>query len=123
MNRMNKIVGTYAYVLVQPDCTYFTVSLAWQWIAGVVNHFMKHESPANVPSAKLVDTFLRVVSPKLIEVHGAVYVALMNTVKQHVLPKMSSDETFFPSVTHKKKLEDFLEAFINSNGRECPSAI
>ena len=120
---MNKLLGTYAFVLIQPDCDYFTISLAWQWVANVANYYMAHTAPPNIPAAKLIDTFLRVVSPKLMERFGSTYMNLLLMLRHHVLPKMSVDETFFPLVTHKKKLEDFLEAFIGSNGQECPTAI
>jgi hypothetical protein len=70
-------------------------------------------------TAKLLDTFLRIVSPAMTAGYGSHYMAVMIIVSERVLPKLSENNSFVQSQAHKLQLQDFISTFLLSNGETC----
>jgi hypothetical protein len=69
------------------------------------------------PTAKLLETFLRVVSPVMMERYGREYLQLLKSIQRKVVPKLSIDGAMFPVKEFKVLLEDYLTEVLSSDGR------
>ncbi len=75
------------------------------------------ESPVE-PTAKIINTFLRVVSPNMLQEYGSDYMNLLRSIQQTILPILGTKNVLFDASLHKKQLEDFLNSAVSSNGRD-----
>lgn len=71
------------------------------------------------PTAKLLDTFLRVTSRDLFSRYGKEYLQLLARVQTRVLPVLSTEDPLFSGASvQKNQLAEFLEKILDSNGHE-----
>ena len=69
------------------------------------------------PTAKLLDTFLRVTSKDMLHHYGTEYMSLLRRVQERVIPVLSAENQLFSTSAHKKQLEDFLDDLLLSDGQ------
>ena len=69
------------------------------------------------PTAKLLDTFLRVVSPVMMERYGREYLQLLKSIQKKVVPKLSVEGSMLPVKEFKVVLEDYLTEVLSSDGQ------
>jgi hypothetical protein len=68
------------------------------------------------PTAKILDTFLRVTAQAMHSQYGTAYLQLLSRLQKRVIPVLSIENKSFSASAHKKQLEDFLVDILDSNG-------
>lgn len=96
-------------------------NITFIWFLSSDNFYFFNRKSGEIPpyTAKLLDTYLRVVSPVMLRVYGSYYISILQMIFNKILPKLSENVSLFQSVSHKKQLEDFLTTFLESNGERC----
>lgn len=117
LSRMCKLLGIYGFLCIQPEQNPLKFADGWCWLSRIVNACSSMESSPIEPTAKLLDTFLRVTSQEMLNFYDHDFLQLLTRVKDRVLPVLSSKNDLFLASAHKKQLEDFLEDLLSSKGQ------
>jgi hypothetical protein len=51
--------------------------------------------------------------------YGAHYLAVIAIVAERVIPKLTDNNSFVQSQSHKQQLQDFVSTFLQSRGETC----
>lgn len=65
------------------------------------------------PTAKFLDTFLRLAAPAMFKKYGAHFMMVLVMIQQRICPILSDTGDFS---YHKELLIEFLDQFVSSNG-------
>jgi hypothetical protein len=145
-SRVTKLLGVFALLCVQPEQVVYTYADAWVWISQIINtcsryrasileglfvamipkalcHICSVEGGLIEPTALFMDTYLRVVSPALLEQYGPVYLRLLESVQSVLVPRLPKQEGMLelPVNTYNKQLDAFLTEAITSRGANFPA--
>jgi hypothetical protein len=68
------------------------------------------------PTAKFLNTFLRVTAVAMMSGYNRHFMTVLSMIKNKIVPKLSESGDF---ASHKNLLIEFLDKFIQSRGQEC----
>lgn len=108
--RMNRILCTFAVIVIQPEGVPFSLADGWAWLANMVNACSRVNEPHFFTSDAL-QIFLSITSPEMIRKYGSAFVQLLQVVQRDILPKLAGSDS-------KSRLTEFLDGAIRSNGRQ-----
>ena len=113
LERMSKVLCTYAVMTIQPEQTPLSTADAWAWVSNMVNYCAKVSNPPFY-AAPALDIFLRVVSVELLKAYGSLFMEVLELIRSKILGKLADDQ-------RKKILVEFLDRFLNSKGSDSMS--
>jgi hypothetical protein len=103
-----------------------TVSAVWSAVSlsvCAVTELCRVPTEPAPHTAKLLDTFLRITSSEMSAQYGSHFHAVIRTISDKVIPKLSENNSFVQSQAHKEQLQDFINTYLQSNGRTCLSVL
>lgn len=107
--RMQKVICTFALCCVQ-DGNAFSLVDAWEWLANMTN-LASREASVHRDIAEALNTFLRVVSERMLQAFGKPFKQVVLALGDRVLPLVEES-------VERKRLKEFLEKF--KNGQIAP---
>lgn len=114
LDRMTKILCTYAVISIQPEQAPVSMEDIWAWLARFTNYCANTASPSFYTSTAF-EVVLKIVSSSLLKKYGPTFMGLLSILRIQVLPKLSERGE---DADAKKRLAEFLNRFIDSNGRD-----
>lgn len=99
----------------QPEQVPFSLSDIWRWLVRTVNVLSQTEGKFLFFTATILEITLKISAKKLFEVYGESFFQLVSHINKEILPKIPAD------MSKRANLEDFLQKFIRSNGKEYVS--
>jgi hypothetical protein len=112
MKRMIKILATYAVIIVQPEQVPFSLKDGWNWLARMINFFANKDFVPPFYSAIALETVLKIISPHLQNHYGDLFIEMLQTVRNQIMPRLSNEMEL------KESLNEFLNDFISSKGKK-----
>jgi hypothetical protein len=109
IEKMQKVICTFALCCVQ-DGNSLSLGDAWEWLANVTN-LASQRTTITADVAEAVNTFLRVVSERMLQSYGAPFKQVVLSLSEKVLPLVEES-------IEKKRLKEFLGQF--QKGRIAP---
>ena len=100
--RMQKVICTFALCCVQ-DGNALSLSDAWEWVANMTN-LASREATLHRDIAEGINSFLRVVSERMLQAFGKPYKQVIFALSEKVLPIVEDS-------VERKRLKEFLEKF------------
>ena len=109
---MIKILATYSVIVIQPEQVPFSLQDGWNWIARIINFFATKDFVAPFYTAIALETVLKIISPHLHSRYKNIFIDMLVTIQDHIMPRLSNEMEF------KDSLNEFLNGFIASNGKK-----
>lgn len=109
---MSKILTVYCLLCLQPEQVPFSLSDVWKWLSRTVNILSRTKSTYLFFTATILELVIKITGKKLFEVYGENFMIIIKHIYNNILPKMPND------MAKRVNLNDFLEKFIKSNGKE-----
>jgi hypothetical protein len=110
LGRMNRILCTFAVIVIQPEGVPFSLADGWAWLANMVNACSRVAEPHFFTSDAL-QIFLSITSPEMVRKYGPAFIQLLQVVQREILPRLAESDS-------KSRLAEFLNGAIRSNGRQ-----
>ena len=100
--KMVKVVCTFGLCCVQ-DGKALCLSDAWEWLANVIN-LAGQQATVHPDIAEALNTFLRVVSERMLQVYGQPFKQVLLSLDNKILPLVEES-------VERKRLKEFIEHF------------
>ena len=107
--KMVKVICTFGLCCVQ-DGKALSLSDAWDWLASLIN-LASQQATVHPDTAEALNTFLRVVSERMLKVYGQPFTQVVLSLDNKVLPLVEES-------VERKRLKEFLEHF--KKGKVAP---
>eukprot|EP01036_Dinobryon_divergens_P027147 gene27147-35871_t len=137
LQRMSKILTTFAVIVIQPEQTPFTLKDGWTWLSRIANltapYIYSNSSQATNKTsgsnnsssgsgssppffiATALEVFLRVTAPAMHREFKGEFMRLLRCIREQILPNCSKD------MPKRDALSEFLIRFIDSDGLDFMS--
>ena len=132
LQRMSKILSTFAVMVIQPEQTPFTLKDGWTWLSRIANLtapyiYSNNSQSTNKTSggnsgssppffiATALEVFLRVTALEMHREFKGEFMRLLRCIREQILPTCSKD------MPKKDALSEFLIRFLDSNGQDFMS--
>ena len=128
LQRMSKILSTFAVAVLQPEQTPFSLKDGWAWLSRIANlttpYIYSNASNASGSSsggsppffiATALEVFLRVTAPVMHREFKEDFMRLLRCIQEQIIPHCSKD------MPKRDALSEFLRRFLDSRGQDFMS--